>query len=572
MSEHNENEREDYVGKAYKDYSKPRPDYTPEETVKDVRYYEAVDWPERGLRKETLERFGVKMKTSEEFGPSTIDKIYFPYYNQTGKLVGYKVKNLTKDKSEKGHFYSIGHVGVDCQLFGQNKARKKAKFIFATEGEVDMLSTFQALVDYQRGPDQNPKFKDLMPAVISIGCGTVNAVEHMANNAKFIGNYGELRLCFDNDCLSEMDLKKPNPGMRGRETTEAVGNHFMQMLVRVADWPEWVNDPSDYLQKDKSEELAKTVLFKCSEYNTEKIVGLYDKFKSGDLFQPLTQGVYLPGFPKLMEKLLGIRPGELTLMMAASGIGKSSISAEIAYNYAAQEGGVGGIFLEEGMKKTCNRFIARRLEVHPNLYKWNPDQHCTYEEYLEAEKWVADPNNLLFLDHFGVIKIENLIDLAKILIFKYHRKFIVLDHISLTVGGDGDIDERVELEKAMIQLAALCENSDVHIIVVSHINRAASTTTSKERDFTEPKWKRTFITDGKGTQALEALAWNIILIDGELLPDGTRGRIRINLGKNREADELGFCDISRMDDKTGVFYDASHEVWHPETDGYGGDD
>jgi hypothetical protein len=556
--------------KAYKDYSKPSNEYIPEETMRDVKYLESSDWSERGLRKETLETFGVKVKTSEEFGPAKIEKVFFPYHNQSGKLVGYKVKNLTKDKSEKGHFYTLGHVGVDCQLFGQNKTRKKAKFLFVTEGCVDQLSTFQALIDYQHQPEQNQKFKDLLPAVVSIGCGTVNAVEHMANNAKFVGNYTELRLCFDNDCLSEIDLKKKNPGMKGKEATEAVGNHFMQNIVKVVDWPEWTNDPSDYLQKGKSEELAKTVLFHCNEYNTEKIVSLYDKFKSGELFKPLTQGVYLPGFPRLMDKLLGIRPGELTLMMAASGLGKSSVSAEIAYNYAVQERYVGGIFLEEGMKKTCNRFIARRLKIHPNLYKWGPGDHCTFEQYIEAEKWVANPDNLLFLDHFGVIKIENLIDLSKILIYKYHRKFIVLDHISLTVGGDGAIDERVELEKAMIQLAALCENSEVHIIVVSHINRAASSTSSKEREISEPKWKRTFITDGKGTQALEALAWNIILIDGELLPDGTRGRIRLNLGKNREADELGFCDISRMNPKTGVFYDASNETWTPETKGYGG--
>ena len=219
--------------------------------MKTVRYYEACDWEQRGLTKETLQRFGVKCKVSSEFGPSIVEKVFFPYHNQSGKLVGYKVKDLTKEKSEKGHFYSIGHVGVDCQLFGQKTARKSAKYLFSTEGEVDTLSAYQALKDNNVGTE----YAELSPAVVGIGCGTVNAVEHMANNSKFVTGYKELRLCYDNDFLTEMDLTKSNPGMKGKEATKVVGNHFMKMDVRYVDWPEWVNDCSDYLQKGDPEGL-----------------------------------------------------------------------------------------------------------------------------------------------------------------------------------------------------------------------------------------------------------------------------------------------------------------------------
>ena len=130
MSDNSEYEEEQWMKKdrVYKDWSQPTSTHTPTETMKDIKYLEAVDWPERGLRKETFHRFGVKMKTSVEFGPSKIEKVFFPYCNQAGKIVGYKVKNLLKDKSEKGHFYSIGHVGVSCQLFGQERVRKNAKY------------------------------------------------------------------------------------------------------------------------------------------------------------------------------------------------------------------------------------------------------------------------------------------------------------------------------------------------------------------------------------------------------------------------------------------------------------
>jgi hypothetical protein len=453
-------------------------------------------------------------------------------------------------------------------LFGQKKARKKAKYLFNCEGEEDTLSVFQSLVEFNASTDKKGRYTHLTPAVTGIGCGTVHAREHIANNKKFVDQYEEVRLCYDNDELTEDEKRKKNPGKKGKEATRDVGNFLMTHRVRVVVWPDDVNDCNDLVKCGRSYELAKLLLFETEEYDTAEIVGLYDVFKEGELAKPLNKGVYLESFPFLMDRLLGIRMRECTLILAPTGSGKSSIGAEIGFNFAEEYGGVGGIFLEEGLAKTTKRFISRKLEIHPNLYKFDPLKFCTYDQYLEAERWVGDTKNFMFINHYGPIKIDQLIDLATIFIYKYNRKLIILDHISLTILGDGQIEERAELEKAMIKLTTLCEQCDVHIQVIAHINRAASTTLGGDRDLDKPKWKRTFITDGKGTQALETLAHNIITIDQEIIPDGTRGRIRLFLGKNREADNLGFCDIVRMHPETGVFYDASQEVWQPKTQGY----
>ncbi len=560
---HQEKEQYSVKKKAYK--SNP---HKKEETVRDVLLLESSPWPERNLRKKTLEYFGVKTKLSTELGPDVVEKVYFPYYSQEGKICGYKVRDFTKGKDEKWHYSKVGYIGMKCQLFGQVQARKRARFLWNTEGEIDALSAFQALVD------NNPKeeYKDLMPAVTSIGCGTKGAVEHLSNNLEFLKGYKDLVLCYDNDENTEIEKRKKTPGMKGKECTEAVGAFLSTNLTdssnaNIVDWPDYINDCSDALQKGKDGELFK-ILLNIKEYKSEKIVSLYDVFKEGELYEPMKKGVYLDSFPKLMEKWMGVRLREATLMLAPSGVGKSSVTTEMAFNYGEKEGGVGGIFLEEGMKKTGLRFVSRRLKVHPNLYKFDKEKYKTIEEHIEAERWVANPDNFLFLDHYGPIKINSLIDLARIFIYKHNRRFIVLDHISLTVTGNGDIDERVELEKAMVSLTTLCEQCDVHIMVVAHINRGGSVISGKDREFEKPKWKRTFITDGKGTQALEALAHNIIPIDVELLPDNTRGRIRLVMGKNREADMLGFCDVTKMHHKTGIFYDASNEIWTPSDGEY----
>src|SRR6185437_3011825 len=59
-------------------------------------------------------------------------------------------------------------------------------------------------------------------------------------------------------------------------------------------------------------------------------------------------------YPKLQDKMLGMRKGELTLWTAGSGIGKSTIVRELGY-YLHQEGkcNLGNVFLEENNVKTA---------------------------------------------------------------------------------------------------------------------------------------------------------------------------------------------------------------------------
>ena len=80
--------------------------YVPKETLADVQALKSFDVPERGIRKETLERFGVKVALSQEDG-KTPEAIYFPSYNQKGKITGYAKQDLTKSKEEKYHWSTL---------------------------------------------------------------------------------------------------------------------------------------------------------------------------------------------------------------------------------------------------------------------------------------------------------------------------------------------------------------------------------------------------------------------------------------------------------------------------------
>jgi len=542
MSSYWENEKRMWKGKKYKEYKK--------ETIQEVQSLGCGDWPERGLRKETLEYFGVKIAYSEKTGD--IEKVYFPYYDQSGKLCGYKVKNLTIHKSERGHFYVVGHVGVDCQLFGQKQCTGTKSNLRVVEGEIDCLSAYQALLDRQTSSETPKQYRNLKPQVVSIGCGTVHAVEHIANNNKFIKEYNNVWLCFDNDELSDIERKKNNPGIKGKECTQAVGSYLVsnKQNIYVIKWPDYFNDCSDALQQGRDEELAKILLFDKEEFCAEKIISVED-INFEDLIKPKEKGIYIETFPLLMNKLWGFRKREYTVITAMSGTGKTFCCSEIAYKLAYKsDRPVALAFLEETSEETLLRMVARKL--HKNYYKFvfDPLKYCTKKELKDAYDWAKE--KFYFLGVFGSMKIPELMDTFKNFVYAKGCGYIVFDHLSMLASGSQVKDERRLIDNMMTEQAAFTAQIDIGVIAVSHLNRQAQTEIGKLSDLKEPKWINVRKEHLRGSSSLEQLAWNIIGLDMLLLPNRERSDVRFTVLKNRSIGLLGVADRFHMNQETGL--------------------
>ncbi len=526
--------------------------YKSKETIRDILLLESCNWAERNLKKETLELFGVKCKISKEFGPTTILKVYFPYYSQEGKLCGYKVKDLSKDKHEKGHFYTIGHVGVDCQLFGQRECKGHKTNLKYVEGETCFLSAYQALLDRQLSDETPEQYRSLKPQIVSPGCGTVHAVEHISNNSKFINQYKNHILSFDNDFLTDIELGKKNPGMKGRECTQAVGAYLVggSKNIYVTTWPEYFNDCSDVLQKGKSGELARILLFDKEPFSYEKIISVGD-IEIEELLKPKEKGIYIDSFPILMEKLWGIRKREYTIMTAMSGVGKTVCCSEFAYGLAEKsKEPIALAFLEETSKETLLRMIARKLKINYYKFVFNPLKYCTKKQFTNAYEWTKD--KFYFLDVFGSMKIPELMDSFKNFVYVNNCAYIVFDHISMLASGSQVNDERRLIDNMMTEQAAFTAQTDVGVIAVSHLGRQAQLEIGKLSDLKEPKWINVRKEHLKGSSSLEQLPWNIIGLDMLLEPNRERSDVRFTVLKNRSIGLLGVADQFFQDSESGL--------------------
>lgn len=518
-----------------------------EETVADVQKFPFKAFPERGISKETCERFGVRAGLSEKDG-KTIEAFYFPSYNQKGKIVGYKKQDITVDKTHPYHWTTVGAVSIGNKLFGQNTVeemnRKRANLI-CTEGEWDALSVYEACVDSVKGT----KFEGMEPTVVSIPMGTKNAVEAILHNEAYVKSYTSTTIFFDDDHCTPAEAKKGI--MKGHEAREAVAGALVDSkipLFTISPGYEF-KDASDYLQAGKSKELAKLVQFERRPYSAEKIIKAGD-ISLEELLAPQKAGVMVECFPKLMNALGGLRESELSLVLAPSNAGKTTVCSIIG-SAILEQNKLGMIYLEEDKRETFLRLLASRLQVNFLKFKENPESVVSKEKIEEAYKEIVDGGKLAILDHFGSLPVNDLMNKVKQLHLVEGCNFIILDHISMVVSGIESDNERKDLDMAMTALASFCAAYPLHCIVVSHINRtnAGGFLPPKGKEG-EPFWVNVTKESARGSSALEGCSWNIIAIEPEIMPDFSRGRVRLKVLKTRFGRHLGITDVFKLDQET----------------------
>ena len=518
------------------------------ETIKDVLEYPIAVMPDRKITKETCKKFGVRMTISEEDG-KTPTAYYFPYYDSKGKLSGYKKRDLTLDKHEKFHFTTIGKVGVDCKLFGQTVAEnieQKRKNLVYVEGEIDQLSTYQAMKEQVKGT----KWESMEPFVVSVSCGTANAVEATLHNEDFIRSFDSLSLMFDGDEATEAEKKKGI--LRGKEATEAVASALVGTGVTLCtiELPAKYKDASDMLQDGEGDALAKIVQFGKKAYTAEKIVRASD-IDFDDLIAPQPEGIYVDCFPELNRKIHGFRTRELVVLTSPSNVGKSTVCAMFANAFIEAGERVGMIFLEETNKQTLQRAVASKLKVNYNKFKNAPLACASKEEIRKAYDEIAKDDKLIMLGHFGSLPISELMNKIRHMHLVEGCSHIVLDHLSVVISGSHIENERKELDIVMTALAAFCAANDVCIIAVSHINRTAAEQFKPPKGKEdEPFWVTISKEQLRGSAALEQLAFIVLRLEPQIMPDRSRGNVRLTVLKNRPWGILGVADEFSVDEDT----------------------
>ena len=373
----------------------------------------------RNLTEDTCKKFNVRV----DDGPV----IRFPYYDSSGRIVGYKERDQSKNFSWKGK-------NEDNQLFGQN-LWGSGKTIVITEGEMDALSVFQARPNWP---------------VVSVPNGAKAAKKALQAQLNYLLGFNEIVLMFDGDDA-------------GCAATEECIQLFPPDRVFIASLGSY-KDASEALTARDGEAIRQAIWNKKT-YTPKSIIDgstLFDLVST-----PLHGRDADYPFNDLNTTTGGLRLGELVTITAGSGTGKSTLCGEIATHLIGQDYKVGYIALEESVKRTALRLMTVKANKPLHL-----DNQINDDLFRQAFDESLGTGRIFLRDGFGSIDPDVILNDIRFLVKTHEVKWVILDHLSILLSGNESHDERKTIDVTMTKLRSFVEETGIGLVLISHLRRS----------------------------------------------------------------------------------------------------
>ena len=366
------------------------------------------------------------LKRDDDWESTPAHIVHVP--NQDGASVAAKVRMANKE------FRFVGDTKNSGLVF-QNIFPHGGLRLVIMEGEIDALSYAE--------------ITDCKYACVSLPNGVSNAAEVCARSREYINSFDELILMFDQDAA-------------GKEAAREVCRMFPK--AKLAQLP--LKDANEMLQAGKGKELVSAV-FNAQPWSPSGVLTLASLKE--EILKPVEWGSPW-AFPTLNEMTFGRRRGELVVLGAGTGIGKTSflLHQAIADIHSGEEK-IAMFLLEQNPVETSKR-LAGKLDN--KMYHLPPDAGKYTEAELSAsvEKLIALDDVFLF-SHFGQKDFDSIADNIRWLAITHGVTQVYLDNLTaLTAHAQ---DERRELDKVCEQLASLAQELNIHMVVVSHLTTPA---------------------------------------------------------------------------------------------------
>ena len=430
----------------------------------------------RGLTTETCRLYHIATYSTED------TPVFTEYeYNKAGKK--YKWYDTIKEKKQ---FTLIGNTN---ELFGQNLFNVGcAKSITITEGEDDAPSVFQML-------------GSKWPSVSVRSSAT--AYTDCKKAYEYLNSFSQIYLCFDNDTQGQKAVKKLSKLFDNRKL------YHVQMTK--------YKDANEYLEAGAIEEF-KRIWYNAKQFRPEGIVSGLDSFREILESEGKKESIPYP-FTELQKMTKGMRKGEIILLTAKRGLGKTEFTRSLEFQILKKtKDPIGIIHLEEG-KVRALKGLAGLQKLQPmNM----PDSEVQTNEIMEAleELLDRDDSRLHLYTHFGSDDPDVILDNIRYMVTSLGCQWIFLDHITMVVTGLPSVDQTPALDYISTQLGMMVEELNFGLVIVSHVNDDGLT---------------------RGSRNIENIAWVQIQLERDHLnPDPKVHDIsKLTITKNRSASETG---------------------------------
>lgn len=426
------------------------------------------------------------------------------YYDDVGRLVAQKIRYPDKKFTWVGDPKAAG-------LYGQHLWNGGRRLV-VTEGEIDALSMAQAW--------------SLKWPVVSIPNGAQGARKDLKRHIEFLELFDTVVFMFDDD--------EP-----GRDAAKECAELLTPGKAAIAHLP--LKDANEMLKEGRIKDLV-SASWEAKPYRPDGIV-LGNSLWSLVSTEP-EMGLEYP-WPILNLKTYGQRKREIVTWAGGTGIGKSSLVREVAYNLVRAHGKkVGIIALEESVKQAAlaqmSLAIDRKLHLPDvRMATSDGDMHRAFDDTMGGNRYV-------FYDHFGTVEAAALLPKIRFMVQALDVEYIILDHVSIMVSGIAtEGDERKRIDELMTRLRSQVEELCFGLHLVTHLRKAAG------KPYEEGG--RVTLGDLRGSGAISQLSDLVIAAERntQAEDDAERNRVTLRCLKNRFSGDTGVVGDLVWEKETG---------------------
>lgn len=442
---------------------------------------------------------------------------FAPYYDKNGTLVAAHLRSKKKD------FPWIGKP-QKAMPFGSNLWPRTGRMLVITEGEIDALTMSQV---------QGNKWP-----VVAMGCGAGPQVRKwVAQHRDYFMGFDKVIIMFDAD-------------EAGQEAAE-IAAEVIGPKAHTAHLP--LNDVNDMLKAGRTEDLL-SGMWQATPYRPAGIVSMGELREA--VFSPVEWGVNWP-WPSLTAATFGRRLGEIYLLGAGTGVGKSDFMSELMAQTVTELGAhCAGFILEQAPAETVKRVLGKvakeRFHIPKEEAGWDDDQLGAAWESLKGAE-----GNLFLYDSFGINDWNVIQERIRFLRHGEECRHFVIDH--LTALAEWQDDTRQALEVIMAEMGGLVKELDIAIYLVSHL----ATPDGKPHE----EGGRVMIRHMKGSRAIGSWCHYILGLERDQQADDLddRNTSILRVLKDRYTGQAtGLTIRLGYDHETGLMYEKEDYSDEPE--------
>ncbi|HEX4374909.1 MAG TPA: bifunctional DNA primase/helicase [Puia sp.] len=409
------------------------------------------------------------------------DALYFAY-RSNGEIVRWKMRSmLDKKETRFNNLPEEQKSNFKMPFYNQQNWPDK-DFLIITEGEFDCIALMQLM-------GRN---------VVSLPNGAGSIETTFRNQYEYLQDYKIIYICTDMDEAGEKAAQKAMAMLSPAK--------YRRMMLPYKDANEWViKDP--YLEKKDVE----FVMLNAQRIQDDSFKDL--RFLDDDVFEKIDLGVPT-GWKGLNEVLGGMRIGEVTVVSADTGSGKSTFCVNLMHNIAIQGLGIWINSYEMDYKIIIRKLAGIVLGKKMKFDKFNDS------DISEFKGW-CDKNSVYINKSISRIDLNVLRNQFEKAAYAYNVKYILLDHLDYIHSSGNKENSFENIDEAVREIHMLAMEFKVGVILVVHPKQVKN-------------GQEISMADLKGSSGIKQFADNILVLTRmDRLDPNDINRVKIRVWKNR---------------------------------------